>query len=79
MKGSEVLNPYPNSNFLNFDGYTLPFWIKIFSNITHAHCPESQIVAKILIRYKTITYKKNFILDINKQKVIPSNNIKPNG
>ena len=47
MKGSQVYNPYPNSNFLNFDGYTLPFCSINFPNIAHEHCSESQIVANL--------------------------------
>ena len=47
MKGSQVHNLYPNSNFKNFNGYTLPFRIKNFPNIARAHCPESQMFANL--------------------------------
>ena len=47
MEGSQVHNLYLNSNFKNFNGYTLPFGIKNFPNIAHAHCPKSQIFANL--------------------------------
>ena len=47
MKGSQVHHLYRNSNFKNFNDYTLPFWIKNVPNIAHAHGPESQIFANL--------------------------------
>ena len=47
MKGSRVHNLYPNSNFISFNGYTLPFRNLTFPNIAHAHSPESEIFANL--------------------------------
>ena len=47
MKGSQVHNLYPNSNFKNFNGYTCHFEFKIFQILRMHTVPESQIAANL--------------------------------